>query len=298
MYDLLKKIKAGGVKKIILDTDAYNEVDDQFAIAYAMYSPNIELLSLNAAPFFNALSTSPGDGMEKSYQEILKITKLADPEGKITPPIYRGSDRILTDKKTPVISDAAKNIVDTVNASDELIYVVAIGAITNVASALLMDPSINDKMAVVWLGGHAYSWPDTREFNLWGDVKAAQVVFASGVALVQIPCMGVCSALTVSVPELRAFIGGKNPLCDYLTENVASCSKDHFCFTRVIWDISAVAALANPGAVDMVVTSCPRITDEGYYAYDDGRHPYIYARHLHRDWIFRDTFTLLGKGIE
>ena len=66
---ILADIKYGGVKKIILDTDTYNEIDDQFALAWAVLSDKIDLLSVNAAPFLNNRSTSPADGMEKSYNE-------------------------------------------------------------------------------------------------------------------------------------------------------------------------------------------------------------------------------------
>ncbi len=45
---------------------------------------------------------------------------------------------------------------------DSLLYVATIGAITNVASAILMEPEIITRIVVVWLGGHALHWSDTR----------------------------------------------------------------------------------------------------------------------------------------
>ena len=74
------------------------------------------------------------------------------------------------------------------------LYVIAIGAITNVASALLMKPEIKDRIVLIWLGGNAHEWPDNKEFNLFQDVAAARVVFGCGAALVQLPCMGVVSS--------------------------------------------------------------------------------------------------------
>ena len=79
--ELISELKNGKKKKIILDSDAYNEVDDQYAIAYSMLSPDrVEILSINAAPFLNKRSTSAGDGMEKSYQELMKILTLMERE--------------------------------------------------------------------------------------------------------------------------------------------------------------------------------------------------------------------------
>ena len=62
---------------VVLDTDAYNEVDDQWAIAYLLRSGDrLNLKEIYTAPFFNRKSTSAEDGMLKSYDEILK--KLTD----------------------------------------------------------------------------------------------------------------------------------------------------------------------------------------------------------------------------
>lgn len=75
----------------MIDTDAYNEIDDQFAISYALCaSDRVRLLALCAAPFKNERSTGPADGMEKSYQEILRLLKLAEKNV----PVYRGLHRL------------------------------------------------------------------------------------------------------------------------------------------------------------------------------------------------------------
>ena len=53
---------------VILDTDAYNEIDDQFAIAYMLANRDkLNVKALYAAPFHNAKSSGPKDGMIKSY---------------------------------------------------------------------------------------------------------------------------------------------------------------------------------------------------------------------------------------
>ena len=63
-----------GKVDVVLDTDAYNEIDDQFAIAYLLRSKEkLNTKAIYAAPFFNDKSGGPKDGMEKSYMEILKL---------------------------------------------------------------------------------------------------------------------------------------------------------------------------------------------------------------------------------
>ena len=127
-YEALELMRTPGRKKIILDTDTYNEVDDQFALAYAMLSDDrIDLLSVNAAPFLNSRSVSPADGMEKSYAEIFRIMRLTDPEKAAKIPVFRGSDRFTGTDREPVRSDACENIIETVRGSEETVFIVAVG---------------------------------------------------------------------------------------------------------------------------------------------------------------------------
>ncbi|MBQ9785128.1 MAG: nucleoside hydrolase [Clostridia bacterium] len=282
---------------VILDTDAYNEVDDQFCIAYCMRATEkINLLSINAAPFLNSRSTDPADGMEKSYKEIFKVMKLVDPTASL--PVYRGSTAFLPNKKTPVESDAADNIIKTVEKSSEPVIVIAIGAITNVASALIKRPDLAEKTAVIWLGGTALHHPHTKEFNLRQDIPAAQVVFDSGIPLLQLPCAGVCTEFVTSVPELKYHLGGKNALCDYLVDNVAE-----ECATyptpvagRIIWDVTAAAALICPQFCEIVDIPRPYVTSDCLYAFDNARPHYLYVRHLNRDRIYNDLFQKLTQN--
>ena len=87
LQEILSDIKSDRRKKVILDTDTYNEIDDQYAVAYCYLSDKIDLLSVNAAPFLNDRRTSYADGMEKSYQEAKKTLALVDPD--YTTPVYR-----------------------------------------------------------------------------------------------------------------------------------------------------------------------------------------------------------------
>ena len=76
--------------RVVLDTDTYNEVDDQFALAHLLLSPaQVNFEAVYAAPFFNDRSSSPGDGMEKSYEEILRVLALVPTEKP--PQVFRGS---------------------------------------------------------------------------------------------------------------------------------------------------------------------------------------------------------------
>lgn len=286
---------------VILDTDAYNEIDDQFAIAYMLSAPEkLRVRALCAAPFFNAKSAGPADGMEKSYQEILKILRLAGAE-KLIPQTYRGSQQYLPDENTPVESEAARKIVEIAGdyTPENPLYVVAIGAITNVASALLMDPELGSRIVIVWLGGNAYHWPDNGEFNLQQDVAAARVVFGSGAPLVQLPCCGVVDALRTTAPELIAWLRGKNPLCDYLCSNTIA-EADAYAkgkpWSRVIWDVSAIAWLLNDSGrlLSDRAEHSPIPQYDHHYSFDPRRAEICYVWNINRDAVFEDLFRRLA----
>ena len=203
---------------VVLDTDAYNEIDDQFAISYLLKSKEkLNTRAIYAAPFFNSNSEGPKDGMEKSYDEILKLLSLLNEKVDV----FKGSEKYLDGENTPVISPAAQDLAERVKnySPQNPLYVVAIGAITNIASAILLNPEVAENTVVVWLGGHALHYEHTKEFNMRQDVAAARVVMQSGVPFVQLPCMGVVSQFSVSKPELEFWLKGKNPLADYLAEN-------------------------------------------------------------------------------
>ncbi len=280
--------------RMVLDTDAFNEIDDQFAVAYALLAKDrISLEALYAAPFFNSNSSGPADGMEKSYEELIQILKrLGQEPGGL---VFRGSSSYLSGAQTPVSSPAALDLVERARSAspDSPLYVTAIGAITNVASALLLAPDIANKIVIVWLGGHALYWKDTREFNLWQDPAASRVVLDSGVPLLLIPCLGVADHLITTLPEINAHVRGKGEIGDFLASRYESCRKDHFGASRVIWDISAVACLACPDSISTELIHSPILTEQGTWSFDTSRHFIRCASSISRDMVFQDLFQLL-----
>ena len=282
---------------VILDTDAYNEIDDQFAISYLLLSKEkLNTKAFYAAPFHNGLSGGPEDGMEKSYNEILKLLTLL----KDDVPVFKGSRSYLKDEQTPVLSDAALDLVERAKqySPEHPLYVVAIGAITNIASAILVDPTIVENIVVVWLGGHALHYHDTVEFNMKQDVAAARVVMGSGVPFVQLPCEGVVSEFRLSKPELEYWLKEKNELADYLATNTINHAESYakgIPWTRVIWDVTAVAWLLNEGSqfMDWRIIPTPTPTYDGLYESNENADPMAYVYHIRRDWLMNDMIKKL-----
>lgn len=288
-------LESDKVIDIILDTDTYNEIDDQFALAYAMLSGKVNLLSVNAAPFKNSRSESAADGMEKSYNEIFNIMKLTDAKMAEQVPVYRGSTRFMTSKTDIVESEACDNIINTVMSHTGPVIIVAVGAISNVASALAKEPEIAKRSAVIWLGGHALERPDTKEFNLRQDIPGAQVLFDSKIPFLQIPCDGVCSSFITTPAELDYYLKGKNDLCDYLCSITGDYINRGYGRSKVVWDVTAIGCMTLPSAMEIVEIPRPYVTGDCRYAFDSARHHYLYVRKIRRDPLYADLFKTLSE---
>lgn len=300
-----------GKVRMVIDTDTFNEIDDQFAIVYALLSPEqLAVEALYAAPFFNKRASSPGDGMEKSYDEILRLLDRLEMSGDNF--AYRGSNGFLADYDNPYDNEAVRDLIDRVMSSSEPLYVVAIGALTNIASAILIEPKIVEKMIVVWLGGNALHWPHNREFNLSGDVLAARLVLDCGVPLILIPCAGVTTHLRSTVSEIELYVEGKGAIGDFLAQTFKGYSDDHFAWSKEIWDVVAIAYLINADWLPSNIVSSPIISQKTAgdvinhkpddwlkhqltWSFDHSRHLIRCAYHVHRDPIFRDFFTKLDR---
>lgn len=281
---------------VVMDTDTFNEIDDQFAVVYALLSPKLNVKALYAAPFHNVNSSGPADGMERSYQEILRILDRLGCQRQDQ--VFRGSTSYLPAKRTPVRSPAAEDLIAKALAQEGVpLYVLTIGCITNVASAILLEPRIADKIVIVWLGGHPTNWAHAREFNLMQDVPAAQVVFDSGVPLVHIPCINVAEHLRITLPEVERYVRGQGAIGDYLYETFRDCHDEHFAYSRVIWDISTVAFMNNPAWVPSRLEPSPVLRDDITWGpADPTRHPVRMAYHMNRDAIFGDLFRKLAEN--
>ncbi|MFS0724954.1 nucleoside hydrolase [Paenibacillus sp. 1P07SE] len=292
---LIRRLEHPGRKvRMILDTDTYNEIDDQFAVIYALQSEDhVQVEAMYAAPFFNSLSDGPKDGMEKSYRELHKIRSLMKREEV---PLYRGAEAYLPGPEQPADSEAARDLVRRAMASDpeDPLYVVAIAAITNIASAILIEPRIVERIVVVWLGGHALHWPDTKEFNLAQDLYASRLVLDCGVPLILAPCMGVASHLKTTLSELGEHIREQGEAGAYLYKTFEACHDDHYGYSRVIWDIAVIAWLVEPDWCPSYLTASPRISDDYRWIPDPTRHPIRYMYHIQRDAVFRDLFRKIG----
>lgn len=294
----LMDIPSKGRVPIVIDSDTFNEIDDQYAIAWAMLNDQrLDLQAIYAAPFYNTMYESnhfrvetAKKGMELSFDEIHRLIKRMP--NLSAPNVYLGSTRFLSEEgASKEASDAALNLIERAHQSDLPLQVLAIGAPTNIANALLIDPSIINKIHIIWLAGHAFHWPDTKEFNLMQDIQSSRILLDSGAALTLIPCMGVANTLATSVPELQSIFGGKNSLADFFAKEAGKCPWIGFGHRKVIWDIATVGYALNPSWYRCKYRPSPVLNDNLTWSFDSTRHIIRVIDYIERDALFVDLFT-------
>jgi inosine-uridine nucleoside N-ribohydrolase len=289
-----------GRADVVLDTDMFNEVDDQFALAYLLQSQDkLNLKGIYAAPFFNHHSAGPADGMERSYEEIFRILEMLN-RSAWDKMVFKGSDRFLGDEKSPVDSPAARELIRLSEhySPERPLYVIGIAACTTIASALILCPEMKDRVCVIWLGGMSFEWYDNRSFNAGQDLAAARVLLGSGVPVVLLPGRGVLDRFATTGPELEHWLRGKNAFCDYIidkTRREAELCGGEQCWSRPLSDVAAVAwPLGQNFMLDRLEHS-PVMEYDHLYAEDKRRLFIRYVYSINRDKLMGDLFNKLAK---
>jgi len=302
LYEVVSNMEK---KKIILDTDMYNEIDDQFALIYLMKSLDVfDLEAITIAPFNKsgyANTQTIEEGTEKSYETTIKILDMLDKE-EYKDKVYKGAIKYYKDCKET--NSAVEKIIE-IARKNEKTTILAIGAISNVALAIEKAPDIINKIKVVWLGGNSFLTKDNSEFNFRQDIEAVQKVFSSKVELVVIPCRNVASNLTTTIYELKHYLNEKNELNKYLCDIFIKCkkafmkeAKDEVASSKTLWDLSAIAYEINADWFKTEAVSCPNILDNGLYEETVDNHNVVFVNDLYRNKIYQDFFIKMGYKYE
>ncbi len=289
-------------KKVILDTDMYNEVDDQFALTYLMKSLDVfDLEAITIAPFSKsgyAKTMTIEDGTEKSYEVTLNLLDMLN-KSEYKDIVYKGAIKYFKDSKDS--NEAVEKIIEIANKNDKT-TILAIGAITNVALAIEKAPEIINKIKVVWLGGNTFLTKDNSEFNFRQDIPAVQKVFDSKVELVVIPCRNVASNLSTTIYELEHYLNKDTKLNKYLCDIFIKCKKsfmkepnDEIGSSKTLWDLSAIAYEINADWFKSELISCPIVLDNGLYRQTIDRHSVIFVNDLYRNKIYQDFFIKMKQ---
>ena len=284
-------------RRVIINTDAKNEADDQFAIVHALLSPSLEIRGVIAAHF----GTSRSDrSMEESREEIDLLIDLLGDEHRVT--VANGAPEAIANEQTPTDSAGAQLIIaeSKLATAQEPLFVAFLGPLTDMASAILLDPEIVHRdVVVIWIGGVGYGGVEAYpgiEFNLRNDIAAANVVYDSGITVWQVPS-NVYSMVSVSYTELEEKIGATSKLADYLISQMAEWNRVHHpgpIESRSLGDSPAISLLLYPRGGNFRILPAPRFGQEGHYLPGSG-HPIRVVESVDVRFLVEDMFAKIRK---
>lgn len=276
--------------RVIVDSDAACEADDQFAIAHALMTPRFIVKGIIAEQFF---SDGGEESVEKSVREIEKIMHLMNIEGI---PVLRGAPLPLASEDDLPASEAADFIISEALREDgRPLYVLCQGAVTNVAIALRKCPSIAGRMICIWIGGGFYpkgGW----EFNLLNDYHAANILFKSQLELWQVP-MECYTTMQLGYAELQSKVMPCGEIGKYLFEQMVALGMEKDWIMGESWslgDSPAVGLALNPGCGRYIERPAPVVDEQGHYIdCDENRTIRVYTR-VDSRYILEDFFAKLA----
>ena len=284
-------------KRVIINTDAKNEVDDQYAIVHALLTESFDLRGLIAAHFGSKKSPH---SMQDSYDEIMLLLQLMDKQGTVR--VEKGALTPIPDESTPVDSAGARLIIEEALREDDRrpLYIAFLGPLTDMASALLLEPSIAERdIKVVWIGGGA--WPSgNSEYNLHNDIKAANVVMRSSVEVWQIP-QNVYRMMPVSFAELTRKVRPCGEVGRYLVDNLiefnnmAPARPVEF---RVLGDSPAIGVMMNDNCGRWNYKPAPEFEDGMHYIHNGKNRPIRVYENIDNRFSLEDFYAKLQDFAE
>lgn len=280
--------------RVIINTDAKNEADDQYAIVHALLTPYFDVRGVISA-HFGTRRTQTSE--QESYDEVLLLLDLMQWSGKVR--VEHGAPHALPDAGTAVASPGAQLIIEEALKDDPRpLYIAFYGPLTDIASALLLEPRINtNKVKVIWIGGGP--WPTGGyEFNLSNDIHGANVVFASQVEVWQIPST-VYRTMGVSYAELYERVYPHGELGRYLVEQVIQFNNTYNragpIEYRSLGDSPAVGVLMYPDCGLWRWQPAPQFEPSMHYKHTGQYRPIRVYETINARFIHEDFFAKLAQ---
>lgn len=275
---------SGGVR-VIIDADAANEIDDQYALALALGSPDhLRVEGIVAAHYGLAGGSA---GIDRSLAEIETVLEKAGMKGKIA--VKRGSDPIVYRDRVPP-SEGVDFIIERARSAtpEEPLWLVLLGPSTDAAAALLKAPEIADRLVVFWHG--RTQWPvRCWNFNAYNDIKAAQLLF-------ELPCRLVLfdtgTYLRIHPDESARRFAPLGALGSYLQE-IRGWRPGYLSPRKGFFDLGDIAALVDPSCVRWEKVNAPAVGHD--LSYNFSRNHGEIVRIYHVDTA--RTFDLLENAL-
>jgi purine nucleosidase len=279
------------VRRFLIDTDTAS--DDAVALVMALRAPDVAV---------EAITVVAGNvPLDRAVQNALYTVEVA---GASTPvhagraaPLLRTLDTaqyvhgrdgmgdigLALTGRTPASSEAVAVIRETIRRHAGAITLVALGPLTNIALALLVDPALARQVErCVIMGGASDAVGNVTpvsEYNFWADPEAAAIVFGSGLPIEMVG-WDISRKYAVVDDRLAAHLRDLGPLG-------AFCVDINGVVAAYCREISELDGFDLPDPVAMAVALDPSIataTEHAYVAIDRGDHLTRGQSIVHRTW--------------
>lgn len=283
---------ADAKQRVIINTDAKNEADDQYAIVHAILTPSFELHGIIPAHYGTRKSPK---SMQESYDETVKLIRLMDLEGQVR--VEAGAEHAIPDESTPSDSPGARLIIEEAMKDDDRpLYVAFYGPVTDIASALLLEPEIERRnLRVLWIGGGA--WPNGgREYNLSNDVNAANVLMKSNLEVWQIP-RHTYRTMSVGYAELIEKIYPQGEIGKYLVEQLLehNANTNPWMEYRSLGDSPCIGIMMDPECGKWSWRPAPTFDEQMHYLHTGQYRPIRVYDSVNTRFIHEDLFAKLAQ---
>jgi purine nucleosidase len=282
---------------VVLTTDCGTEVDDQWALVHLALSPAIDLKGVvtTHAPGMPAPATAFSAKVAREWLGRLRLHE--------EPEVYPGSSQPLADKVHPHPNAGVRFLIEQSrgHSADDRLTVLVIGAATDVASALLVEPSLADRIAIVAMGFEA--WPRGGDpWNVKNDVKAWQVLLESRATIVVGDCSVTRRDLAMSAAKAHSLLDGAGETGRALVALLEGWLKEHGALAKSetgspaswpIWDEVAVAYLLGLARVEGLPR--PALRDDMTFDHAKAHGTIEWVRSVDSDRLWADLVARL-KG--
>jgi inosine-uridine nucleoside N-ribohydrolase len=296
--------------RVLLDTDANNELDDQHAIAYMLFSGDrfdVEGITVNR--------TRGGGDIEAQHAEAVRVVKLSGLEGQV--PVAKGASGSFTEIAPHVGeasfdgSEAVRFIIDKAHERGSgTLVLLPVGKLTNIALALKKDPSIASNVRIVWLGSN---YPEPGEYNQVNDEPALQYLLDTEVpfeiALVRYGTRSGTDAVRVTPAEIRTRMAGKGPRAaepvtgrhggqfrtfgDYSINLFEHIDLHGDPPSRALFDMAAVAIVKDPSWARPRRIPAPRLVNGKWVERPGNTRTITIWEHFDRERILADFYRVI-----
>lgn len=299
---------------VILDTDANNEVDDQHAIAYTLLNGDVfkvEGLTVNR--------TRNGGGIEEQHAEAMRVVRLCKLDNVV--PILNGASGGFDEIRGSINSenfDGSEAVDFIIEQSllprDQKLVILAVGKLTNVALAVEKDPSIVNRVRLVWLGSN---YPNPGEYNLVNDIPSMNYLLGTDIPfeMVTVRYSEETGTGAVRLSRERALeeMPGLGPQVDQPV--VGRHGGDFFCFgdysanlfehiecygdppSRALFDMAAVAIVKNPEWGEKSRIKAPVMVEEKWQLTEGSDREVLLWENFDKEAIIEDFFKTMRKPV-